>query len=109
MSRMLVDAVALCDHPHDEDAMVGILQQLLKVPRVSTKIEKADYGHEIFEKNDILSLPTLLAVDAAMLEGLGVSVGHAVAMVTVLFKLREAVPVDMAPQAQVINQPRARG
>ena len=38
---MLCDQVRLCDHPQDEDAMVGILEQLFKVPRVSVKIEKA--------------------------------------------------------------------
>ena len=106
MAKVIDDAIALCAHPHDEDAMVGVLMELFKVPRVSVKIEKAGYVEDIFQKHDILSLPALRTVSTGMLEGLGVSVGHAAALVGVLFKPIPAVPVGLQPE--VIIQPRQK-
>ena len=106
MAKVLADTIALCAHPHDEDAMVGVLMELFKVPRVSVKIEKARYVEDIFQKHDILSLPALRTVSTGMLEGLGVSVGHAAALVGVLFKPIPAIQVDLQPE--VIIQPRQK-
>ena len=64
--------------------MVGILQLLFRQPRASKQVEAREY-YKLFEEHDILSLPALARVSETVLEGLGVSVGHAMALVAALF------------------------
>ena len=99
MARQLCDRVRLCDNPEDEDAMVGILQLLFKQPRVSKQVEAREY-YKIFEQHDILSLPALARVNEQVLEGLGVSVGHALALVAALFVQQ---PVAAAQPVQQVT------
>ena len=99
MAREFCDAIRLADHPEDEDAMVGILQQLFKRPRVSKKVEEAEY-HKIFEQHDLTSHAALRTLKPGMLEGLGISVGHSLALVNTVFnpeKQAEPAGVEPAP------------
>ena len=68
------------------------MEQFSKVPRVSARVGGASYAKSIFEKHEILSLPALRELTKADLEGLGVSVGHAMALISALSK-----PVQLEP------------
>ena len=55
---VLCDALRLCDHPEDEDAVEGILMKLFKPPRVSVQAAEEDYAAK-FRTWGLTSVPAL--------------------------------------------------
>jgi hypothetical protein len=83
----LVDALRLCDHPDDEDAVEGILMKLFKSPRISVQAAAAGYAAQ-FRTWGLASVPALELVTVADMVTAGVPIGHAI---TLRCDAREAV------------------
>ena len=80
---VLVDALRLCDHPDDEDAVEGILMKLFKSPRVSVQAAAAGYAAQ-FRTWGLASVPALELATVANMVAAGVPIGHALTLHSVI-------------------------
>ena len=92
---VLCDALRLCDHPEDEDAVEGILMKLFKPPRVSVQAAEEDYAAK-FRTWGLASVPALELATVANMVAAGVPIGHALT-------LHSAIHVKQQVQVQQQN------
>ena len=102
---VLVDALRLCDHPDDEDAVEGILMKLFKSPRVSVQAAAAGYAAQ-FRTWGLASVPALELVTVADMVTAGVPIGHAITLRAAMHVKQLQVVQQLQEQAATIIQPQ---
>ena len=101
---VLCDAIRLCDHPEDEDAVDGILMKLFKPPRVSAQAAEEDYA----AKFKTWCLASVLALELATMPILvtaGVSIGHAITLYSAIH-VKQQVQVQQQNTGTTLAEPR---
>ena len=102
---VLCDALRLCDHPEDEDAVEGILVKLFKTPRVSVQAAAAGYAAQ-FKTWGLASVPALELVAVTDLVTAGVPIGHAITLHAAMHVKQLQVVQQLQEHATTLTQPR---
>ena len=101
---VLCDALRLCDHPEDEDAVEGILMKLFKPPRVSVQAAEEDYAAK-FRTWGLASVPALELATVANMVAAGVPIGHALTLHSAIH-VKQQVQVQQQNTDTTLAQPR---